>query len=303
MLKLTERDLSEDTKAHLATLQAEVNAESSFATKVKRAKALWNSKTNSPAGRIAFQEIKLKLISMCVGVEGCNYCERNEASDVEHILPKGRFPHLAFVWSNYLLACKNCNTGFKGDKMYIFRSLDSNATYQPSRKTEPPANEVAFFHQRFENPIQYMQLSIVDAEFRKDFLYYPIKPFDSKTREYKKVLHTMEILGLNVRPSLIDHRRLEFVNYKNRLQNYVDVKNAQNASTINKLIIIDPEIDETLDFDLEKNRILKAIQKDILTADHPTVWQEMIRQRHLLPAKIQALFAQVPELIAASQRA
>ncbi len=302
MLKLIEKELSDATKAYLATLQSEVDAQPTFVAKVNRAQTLWKSKTSSPTGKIAFQEIKLKLISMCVGVEGCNYCERNEASDVEHILPKGRFPHLAFVWSNYLLACKNCNTGFKGDKIYLFRSAISNDTYRPSRKNEPLTTDVAFFHQRLENPSHFMQLSIVDAEFERDFLYYPRRPFHSKTREYKKVLHTLNILGLNERPSLIDHRRREFGNYKIRLQFYVDVKSAKNASSINKLAFVDPEIDPTKPFAQEQQRILQAIQTDILTADHPTVWQEMIRQRALLPTKIQWLFDQAPELITATTR-
>lgn len=42
----------------------------------------------------------------------CSYCERRiEASlAVEHILPKVKYPHLKRDWTNFLLACANCNS-------------------------------------------------------------------------------------------------------------------------------------------------------------------------------------------------
>lgn len=45
--------------------------------------------------------------------EYCSYCERWIASaiEVEHILPKKSNPSRKFRWINFLLACKNCNSG------------------------------------------------------------------------------------------------------------------------------------------------------------------------------------------------
>lgn len=45
--------------------------------------------------------------------EYCSYCERWIASaiEVEHIQPKKPNPSQKFRWNNFLLACKNCNTG------------------------------------------------------------------------------------------------------------------------------------------------------------------------------------------------
>lgn len=40
----------------------------------------------------------------------CSYCERPYSGDVEHVLPKADHPALRTTWSNFLLACKNCNS-------------------------------------------------------------------------------------------------------------------------------------------------------------------------------------------------
>lgn len=45
--------------------------------------------------------------------EYCSYCERWIASaiEVEHVLPKNEYPSQKYRWGNFLLACKNCNSG------------------------------------------------------------------------------------------------------------------------------------------------------------------------------------------------
>lgn len=48
----------------------------------------------------------------------CSYCERplkTAEAEVEHMLPKNRYPDDESNWENYLLACKACNTK-KGNK-------------------------------------------------------------------------------------------------------------------------------------------------------------------------------------------
>ena len=57
----------------------------------------------------------------------CSYCERRIDTNlaVEHIQPKdGEFghPELKFTWSNFLLACVNCNS-IKGAKEILFYNL------------------------------------------------------------------------------------------------------------------------------------------------------------------------------------
>lgn len=56
----------------------------------------------------------------------CSYCEINieNQPDIEHVSPKSKNPDLEKEWSNFLLACKSCNT-IKGNdnddrKGYLF---------------------------------------------------------------------------------------------------------------------------------------------------------------------------------------
>ncbi|HKP02542.1 MAG TPA: hypothetical protein VJU77_04185 [Chthoniobacterales bacterium] len=47
--------------------------------------------------------------------EPCMWCDCNTCTDVEHYRPKAVFPHLAFMWENYLWACTECNR-FKSNR-------------------------------------------------------------------------------------------------------------------------------------------------------------------------------------------
>lgn len=88
MIQLVSRTLSADTDQHLNRLQVKVDSEPIFHAKVGKAETLWNGKKKSKKGKIAFDEIVSTLKQMCVSVEICNYCEQNEANDIEHIYPK-----------------------------------------------------------------------------------------------------------------------------------------------------------------------------------------------------------------------
>ncbi|CAI1785508.1 HNH endonuclease [Serratia quinivorans] len=82
----------------------------------------------SPIGDIDFDDYK-KAFPHLVGRIGsyCSYCERRIATNlaVEHIQPKdGQYGHpgLTGRWSNFLLACVNCNST-KGAKEVILSNL------------------------------------------------------------------------------------------------------------------------------------------------------------------------------------
>ncbi len=67
--------------------------------------------------------------------EYCSYCEVRLASSlaVEHIEPKTLNPQLELVWSNFLLACTNCNST-KGKKSitladYVWPHLHNTSLY------------------------------------------------------------------------------------------------------------------------------------------------------------------------------
>ena len=120
MLQLdSNQKLTPNTQARLTTLQDQVNNEINFSDKSVKAQSLWINKSNSAIDKATFEEIRAKLKKMCVSVGICNYCEQSEANDIEHIYPKSFFPDFTFVWSNYLLACKQCNTAFKLDKCFF----------------------------------------------------------------------------------------------------------------------------------------------------------------------------------------
>lgn len=67
------------------------------------------------------------LIS-CLG-EYCSYCEMRLASSlaVEHVHPKDSNPELELIWTNFLLACANCNST-KGA-----RAINLDDYYWPDR--------------------------------------------------------------------------------------------------------------------------------------------------------------------------
>lgn len=82
-------------------------------------------KTN-PTGKITYDpygNAKPDLIN-CIG-SYCSYCERpgcSAALDVEHVEPKNSNPDKRYLWSNFLLACKNCNS-IKGTSIIDFSKI------------------------------------------------------------------------------------------------------------------------------------------------------------------------------------
>ena len=61
MLRLRSKNLSKPTRQYLASLQAEVDAQTDRKAKSDRIDALWSGKTNTRAGQAAFEEIKKAL--------------------------------------------------------------------------------------------------------------------------------------------------------------------------------------------------------------------------------------------------
>ncbi len=273
MKRLISKPLSDKTTKHLAAKQTDVDRRANFAAKAKRADTLWDNKVRSKAGKAGFTEIKSKLIEMCVGVEGCNYCEGNEARDIEHIYPKSLFPDRAFQWSNYLLACKTCNSGEKLDKFAIFDPVGTSTVYEVPRAAQPANNDAVVIDPRSENPEDYLWLDIVGDTFLFDAM-----PNDDP-RYAIKAEYTIKLLRLNERDNLVEARRVAANHFQSELKRYVSVKQAPDFDAL-ETCAHDPElIDETVPFEVEKVRILESIKKNILTNAHPTVWLELKRQQ------------------------
>ena len=93
----------------------------------------------------------------------CMYCESKiphiDYGDVEHIMPKDRFPHLKFEWSNLGYACVKCNRDGKGDKY----AADFINPYQDDPETFlKPIGSVIFAiggNQRGEITIDFVKLN------------------------------------------------------------------------------------------------------------------------------------------------
>lgn len=296
MIQLVSENLLSATTAHLLTVQTEINGVAGFEPKVGKAKSKWVNKTSSLPGRSAFADIKAKLVLMCSGAEICVYCEHNEATDVEHIYPKRLYPSKSFVWGNYVLACAKCNTHFKKDKCSIFNPTGSTTAKDISPEIgayEDPGNEdILFINQRIENPMDFLELDFVGRTFSF------IEKQAEGTREYLKGEYTKNLLGLNKRADLVEHRKAAYNYFKAALEKYIAV-NATTAFAALELLL-----DSTIDvinthgvFADEKNKILEVIKQRIKIHNHPTVWKEMIRQRENLPT-VKSLFQQAPEALA-----
>lgn len=258
---------------------------------IAKAKAEWLVKSSSKPKKAVFQEIKDTLLTMCVGVEICNYCENNEATDIEHIFPKGLFPERAFLWENYLLACKTCNTHHKLDKFAVFEPALSDIDLKILRGSgQPPTDDALLINPRLEDPLQYFWLDITSRTF------VLVPRIDLTPRNQKRASHTLELLGLNSRNTLLNARKTAATDFINRLERYVNVKEASDMPTLLKAVRYPYLVDEDLSFADEQNNIKAALQNDILQFRHPTVWQELKRQRANIP-EVEILFHRAPEAL------
>ena len=290
MLHLPSKILSTTTQNYLDKLQKQVDAELIFDKKALKAKSLWEQKRSSNAGKKAFDEIKEILKTMCVSRGICNYCEQDRAFDIEHIYPKSLYPSLAFVWENYLLACKGCNSEFKSDKFAIFKPKGSITKHILVRNEEPANSDALLINPRKEDPTKFLRLNLVSQRP----LFDPIHEVNS--REYLRADYTTECLKLNKNEILIDARRNFAKSYLERLQNFLKARESISFDDLDSATNGFPMTDRTQSFESEKQRILQNIKNSFKEISHPTVWFELKRQREKLPRTNQ-LFDQLPEAL------
>jgi len=289
MLSLTSRPLSNRARGHLTTVQAKINNKSTFAERSSAAQEAWKSKKK--AHKHAFADIKHKLLDMCVATGICNYCENNEATDIEHIFPKSFFPEMAFVWENYLLACKTCNSHYKLDKIAVFNPSGSSTRFDVRRNTQPPTQDVLMINPRTENPLDFLELNLKTGIFHKKQ--------NAGSRAYFKAEYTLEVLHLNARDALREAREARARELFRKLQIAVSIEEADSFEKLEAIINgNDPfiDIDSSRSIEEVKTEFLNSIRHAIATAPHPTVWVEMKRQNSI-HSKIRALFARLPEAL------
>jgi uncharacterized protein (TIGR02646 family) len=290
MLKLSINVLSAQALRHLAAKQLIID-NLVISKQVGQAQNLWDAKTRSKAGSNAFAEVKQVLVSMCVSTELCNYCEQNEATDIEHIYPKSFFPERTFHWTNYLLSCKTCNTHYKLDQFAVFTPPQSNTAVFLQRKQLPTSVDAAFIDPRVEEPMQYLFLDIQGKTFH-------LIPHPSLTdlRDIAKATHTLEVLQIGQRAALSRSREHAFKYYQGQLERYKNVRDATSLDSLEALVQDPNLVDRSNTFELEQQTMLIGIKQNILEHLHPTVWREMQRQYQSLK-RTKELFESVPEAL------
>ncbi len=286
MLQLvSNNNLTQASQDILAELQKEITLENDFAKKVKKAASLWAAKNNSLATHDAFSELKEKLTEMCVSVEICNYCEQNEANDIEHIYPKSFFPELAFIWSNYLLACKQCNSGYKLDKCFVLDNNDD--VVEVKRGIEPVHKTGAFINPRIEDPNKSMILNMQTHRFE----LFP----DLSKKQQNKAQKTLDILQLNHRDTLIEARKSAGIYYYQRMKLLTDLLKAENLLEIENLLTPYDLLDNSLPLDQIKENLKNSFKKHITSFQHPSVWFAIKTIDSKVVPKWKALFDEIPD--------
>lgn len=286
MLRLVSKRLPKKVQVVLDGLQATVDAGVDFNTRKEAAKNLWSTK-GGVVGKHAFEKISKKLLEQCVFVGICNYCEHNEASDVEHIYPKSFFPEHAFRWDNYLLACKTCNSGYKLDKCYVIDNDGQIVTVQ--RGAEPAYKTLAFINPKEEDPTRYKYLNL------KTFKFDEMTELDRISRlKYEK---TIEILELNLRDTLIEARKTAYNYYYSRLRQLTEILKSETKEKL--LEILSPHEDEIdhagKSLEVLKTHFKESYRKDIVRFQHPSVWYSIKMIESKTDPKWRRLFEYLPE--------
>ncbi|MDJ1482455.1 HNH endonuclease [Cytophagaceae bacterium YF14B1] len=287
MIQLDSKTLPAAVQRQLTQLQQKVDTENTFAEKAAKAQSLWDSK-GGKKGKEAFETIVETLYSLCVFVGVCNYCEQSEANDVEHIYPKSFFPEHAFNWDNYLLACKQCNSGLKLDTFFVLDASDEPIELQ--RGQAPPFTKLAFINPRIENPNTFMLLALPGFTFE-------LLPGLSKG-DQNKALKTLEILQLNNRDILLAARKSAAEYYYLRMELLIRLLDAPSITAIEALL--PPyygNLDPALTLEELKQNFKESFKIHITTYQHPSVWHVIKVIGSQLSPKWKRIFAQLPEAL------
>jgi hypothetical protein len=123
-----------------------------------------------------------------------------------------------------------------------------------------------FLNPRREDALDFMQLDLRDT-----FEFVAVAA--RGTEEYERVRLTIKTLGLNDRDDVVQSRRNAYGNYSARLEQYIARRDGGATGS-------------------QLGRLRNALCR----LDHPTVWEEMKRQRNVIPG-IRPLFAAAPEAL------
>ena len=236
---------------HLRHQQSLIDCLETYEQRVRMSKTKWLQKKKSKAFKAAFQGIEKTLKMLALGSSNyCNYCESNVGSSIEHIFPRGLFPHKTFSWDNLLWACNQCNGVHKHAQFQIFTSENSAKTLDLLKDysfIQPPNDDAVFINPRTEDPLKYLQLNLSTGH------YEPLSE-DRESRGYKKAYYTLQTLRLNQRKGLLAERIRSIAQFGALLR--------------------------------QKGLTKEQLQLYIVDMKHPTIAKEIARQRsHPLATK------------------
>ncbi len=267
MIQLKNLALPVWAESGLADYQSTVDAEPVYARRVARAKKEFRAKNKKD--NAIFAAVKEKLTEICAGARRCCYCEDSFADEVEHVYPNDLYPERCFLWKNYLYSCGPCN-GPKNNKFAVFADGSGrfrNVTRPRNAPVTPPAaGEAVLLNPREEDPMAFIWLDFLT------FYYQPDPILDEESNIYKRAEYTIEVLRLNEREALAKARKSAFRSFRALLKEYIIERSSLTAE------------------DRDERR------RNLLEMHHPTVWEEMKRQKDL-HHELSALFEQAPETL------
>lgn len=248
MIRLPDTSLPPATQTWLEELQQSVDGLPTYDLQVKEASEQFERRRRS-AG---FRPVLETLEQMCSGVRRCCYCEDSQATEVEHIWPKNIYPNLVFAWGNYLYGCTRCNRP-KSSICDIYREPDNTRLSVPrfvkQHKRPPPSGMPLLINPRLENPLEFMILEMQDT-------FFFMSSAEKGTRRCERAEYTISLLKLNDEDVLPKCRAEAYVNYRDRLGRYVKQK-----------------------LEGQPLPLLQHTMNSLRRMHHPTVWQEIKRQR------------------------
>lgn len=276
MLQIFDSPLPKETNDVLVELQALVDGEADYPTRVSKAVELWDKKAGQVRRKQAFLSVRQALGKISYGIARCAYCEDSGADEIEHLFPKSLFPELTFKWSNYAFACGPCN-GPKGNRFAVIKqdgTIDEFVRKRGDPIVAPRAGTPGLVNPRAEDPMTVLELDLggqaVDGtDLPPTFRFEPA--FGLNKVQEARAKFTIDVLGLN-RELILRSRKSAFASFRARLLEYVDMKE-DGATT--------EELDE--------------FRLGLLEMPHLTVFEEMRRQRSFLP-KIDDYMNRAPEI-------
>jgi uncharacterized protein (TIGR02646 family) len=283
MIQLASKELKSELQKVLDELQAVIDSEPTFSEKQKIVKTLWGNKGNAKNKR-AFEVIKSELFALCINVGICNYCEQNEANDIEHVFPKSFFPKYTFSWQNYILACKQCNSAYKLDRCAI---IVEDTLKELARGEEPENDNYAFINPRIEDPNNYMVYNSKTFQF-------DILPHLSQTEKWRAD-NTIDVLKLNTRDTLKVSRKNSYKHYYEILSRLTKILESKNIEALkNNLNPIEDRFDFSKPIDELKLDIINSYKNYVTKYQHPSVWYSIKLIESKSNSYWQALFQNLP---------